>query len=90
MGRNLFEPGVAYPTDEMGDFVELYGTVTGVSDKLVTVDTDAGTYSGVCELPEPKIGYEAKIRIYRIGGGWYPDHRVTEWSSTRIPRPIGM
>jgi hypothetical protein len=84
----LFKPGVVYPSDWVGPYVELHGTVTAVSeheegdDAMVTVKTPEGEFDGVTPRP-PKVGYSATIHVYNSGGGWYPDNRVVGWSANR-------
>lgn len=82
----LFDHRYVYPSDDVGPYVELKGTVIAVGDHLgdacsVKVETDKGTFTGYWNHPttSPKVGYNASIRIYDAGGGWYPDNRITGW-----------
>lgn len=95
----LFEPGYVYPSDrEGGCYLELEGDVIAVDDidvggsdlreVGVTVRTDKGEFRGFTQYPRsstfhPQVGHRARIRVYDIGGGWYPDHRITGfWTRT--------
>lgn len=75
----------AYPCDEVGPYEDLEGPVTEVRGELcgeypVTVLTDRGPVTGWTPRP-PKAGYTATVRVYRAGGGWYPDNRIMSWSA---------
>lgn len=83
----LFDPNVVYPLDEVGPYIELEGKVAHVGKQdnpdhevLVTVQTKHGEFKGVTSRP-PRPGFSARIRVYNAGGGFYPDNRITGWSS---------
>ena len=88
----LFDPNLVYPADEGGRFVDLIGTVIEVDNThhdsfeweeiKVVVQTEQGTYEGYTPRP-PKVGYQATIRVYDAGGGWYPDNRIVGWSEEK-------
>lgn len=81
MKKRLFDRNLVYPSDSIGPFTELLGVVTVVDELEVTVRTpEHGEFTGFASQP-PKVGYIAWIRIYNAGGGWYPDNRITRWSS---------
>ena len=87
---SLFDDRLVYPSDGKGSYTELTGVVVGVREKSdpddrweevrVDVYTQEGTFSGYTPRP-PKVGYMATIRIYRIGGGWYPDNEIIRWAA---------
>lgn len=89
MTKQLFESGVVYPSDSYGGrYVELVGKVTQVhpnthdgDDVRVTVNVpEFGEFDGwAWRRSVPNTGYEATIRVYDIGGGWYRDHRIVGW-----------
>lgn len=87
---SLFDRTLVYPSDHIGPYVELDGTVTNVrsligeDEALIDVQTIKGLFTGVSRPPFPEVGYEARIRIYDAGGGFYPDNRVTGWSRTPV------
>lgn len=83
--KPLFERGVVYPRDEVGEYVELTGVVLSVGEQeyaddevAVVVKTDRGECTGWTNYP-PKIGYTAVIHLYNWGGGWYPDDSIVSW-----------
>jgi hypothetical protein len=86
----IFKPGVSYPSDSTGPFIDLEGPVMSLEDKddesdpdeevCVSVLTEHGIIKGWTSRP-PKVGYKATIRVYRIGGGWYPDFIIKGWES---------
>ncbi len=82
----LFHDEFVYPSDENGRYTELTGEVIGVgepisNDVAVKVQTNLGEFVGYYLAKyAPKIGYFAKIRIYEIGGGHYPDNQIKGWS----------
>ena len=89
MAQPLWQKGVIYPSDEVGEYVELEGTIVEIDDPMG--DTVAMKVSvpgrGVWTVFDylthymPKVGYDATIRTYRWGGGWYPDDRLMSWRS---------
>ena len=79
-----------YPSNRNGRYVELVGKVIGVGEPLtdsvaITVETRRGTFTGYYGKPDalPKIGYEANVRVYEGGGGWYPDNEIVSWGPYR-------
>jgi|SRR5579863_6449648 len=89
--RKLFDPKYALPCDEVGPFEDVVGIVTYVDDERLThgevqvkVMTEFGEFTGYTggSTHVPKVGYAARMHIYQIGGGWYPDDRVVGWSSS--------
>jgi hypothetical protein len=97
---SLFDPNLVYPSDEVGPYLELHGDVLAVGASLsvtmyearVNVRTPQGEFYGYTRWPwreggfVPEAGMRATVRIYRAGGGWYPDNRIT---SVWRPRPLG-
>lgn len=89
--NRLFEPGFTYPSDSTGPYTELEGEVVelGEPDEFegrttvnVYVNTERGKMSGWYEGSHPPYpGCRATLRVYRSGGGWYPDDIITSWSS---------
>lgn len=83
----LFDRSFVYPSDEIGPYIELYGIVESVGDTTgedvsVTVSTDKGKFVGYyLSKHAPPIGSRASIRVYDAGGGFYPDNKITGWSS---------
>lgn len=84
----LFELGYVYPSDSTGEYTDLKGEVVAVRQPFpdsvcVTVRTKHGTFDGWTDrvMPLPEVGYRATIRMYRAGGGWYPDNIIKSWSS---------
>lgn len=89
--KRLFEDDVVYPMDDVGPYNEVQGLVVGVSELetegdcvKVTLDTEFGRQSGFWTVSpisraHPVIGDTATLRVYRSGGGWYPDDRITGW-----------
>ncbi len=81
----LFDPNFVYPSDGMGPYVELEGTVLGVSDfGAVEVRVpEHGEFTGYNETMfkcrQPKAGDTVIIRVYVKGGGWYPDNKIVQW-----------
>jgi len=84
------------PWDFIGPYVEATGLVIAVESidqddpegqTEVTIRTpDGSTARGwILSRRAPKVGYTATIRLYEAGGGWYPDDRVTSWSSPPLP-----
>lgn len=71
-------------------YTELEGEIVFIDCEFgqIDVEIDNKIYTGYCDwissaTPKnriPKIGWKAKIRIYKIGGGFYPDNRVLGWS----------
>jgi len=89
---NLFQDNLVYPNDDTGSYVELYGKVVETEEFLgrINVEVDGIVYTGYNSFYEkhpedhmPKIGYYAKIKIYRCGGGFYRDNRITGWSKEK-------
>lgn len=84
----LFQNGLVYPSDNIGPYVDLPGTVVTVDDDPlddhveVKVDTgDRGIFSGwILARIKPDVGCLATVRVYRAGGGFYPDNRIVGWS----------
>jgi len=84
---SLFEPGLVYPSDSTGPYVDLEGEVVAVKgsalededDYFARVRTPKGEFECVGKKPGPERGYRARIRVYRSGGGWYPDDIVISW-----------
>jgi len=96
-GETLFQQSLTYPQDDTGEYTELVGEVvklgTPIGDDVsVQVKTARGTYTGYTQTPPPKIGNWARIRIYRAGGGWYPDNIITGWwwFAEAAGRPTGV
>lgn len=93
MAKQRFEPGVAYPCDAVGAYVEYEGTVTKVhddhpEDDEVRIDVHVegeGDFYGYWLMPKraPKVGYLTTIRVYDMGGGFYPENSIRGWRSTR-------
>jgi hypothetical protein len=86
----LFDFAVAYPSDDVGPYLELWGKVLTVSERFYTgqaieVRTNEGVFSGYTNYsPKPSsCVWWAKIRIYDSGGGFYPDNKIMEWTSTK-------
>lgn len=89
----LFDPNLVYPCDSTGPYTELGGTIVSVGEPLhdddldnsvaVKVETSEGAFTGYLTYSRmlPEVGYRAIIRLYRSGGGWYPDDRIVGWSS---------
>ena len=90
----LFEPGLVYPSDDVGFYDDLTGEVVSVkrhdSDDdydygSVDVKTEHGIFTGWTLVKYlPKIGYSATIRVYDAGGGFYPDNRITGWRANDL------
>lgn len=88
-----FDLDVVYPSDSIGPYVELSGTVTRVDAEYggIDVEVEEGgapfVVTGYNELyrqrPEhaPRVGYTAQVRIYMSGGGFYPDNKIMGWRS---------
>lgn len=90
--KPVFERGRRYPHDGVSEYVDLDGEVLTVgsghvddvddNEVRVTVRTrehgefTAYTFKGATR---PPIGSRATVRLYVIGGGWYPDDRVVGW-----------
>jgi hypothetical protein len=88
----LFEPNTVYPNDSgvggMGEYIDVEGEIISVGPSLddavkVTISSKHGAVSGWAHGPtgsyfstHPMVGSRATIRVYRSGGGWYPDNRV--------------
>lgn len=90
MSKVLFEDGIAYPTDEVGEYIELEGKVValevefGIVDVLVKMDgSTTRILTGIWPISSgrhaPDYGCIATIRVYRSGGGRYPDNKITSW-----------
>jgi len=88
----LFNPHLVYPSDEFGPYLELVGQVTSVNDPLsggevgVKVQTERGQFTAyVCKFMAEavKMGKWVRVRVYDVGGGWYPDNRVMSISQDR-------
>ena len=90
-GKRMIKPDLVYSMDEVGPHIDLVGTVIEVGDKhpdwdddweeiKVIVQTEQGIFYGWTPRP-PKVGYQATIRIYHVGGGWYPDNRIIGWTT---------
>lgn len=88
----LFSPNFVYPNDGKSDYVELEGRITFVEPKQfrdgayqIDVVTDHGVFTGYWDGPPsitgPEIGYMARIRVYRSGGGYYPDNEIRGWTT---------
>ena len=85
----IFDPNLVYPADRFGRYQELRGIIINFKDidilDWVTADviTMEGQYrvygDRISHLP--KVGYQAKIRVYEQGGGDYLDSRLMGWSS---------
>lgn len=80
----MFDRNFVYPSDNVGFYIKLEGTISEVSKCFdgwkAAVKTDKGTFTGYGEYHMPCIGYLARIRIYDSGGGFYPDNSITGWS----------
>lgn len=100
----LFDPNLVYPSDaEGGRYLELEGTIVDVSAAIAyrglitipcVVRTDRGDFHGFARTPMgnrllPEVGWFATIRVYDLGGGWYPDHRIVSYGSLRSPPGAG-
>jgi hypothetical protein len=95
----LFDPKLVYPSDDVGPYQEFEGEIIKTEDLSdlgyvhVHVDVpNVGVLSGYWYIPgslrqnnkiRPRVGGTARIRIYNSGGGWYPDDRITGWTSPR-------
>jgi hypothetical protein len=81
----LFKSGFVYPNDQYGgEYEDLDGIIRSVrlitDSYAVDVETPEGKFTGYWpKLISPKISYMATIRVYRCGGGWYPDNRIIHW-----------
>jgi hypothetical protein len=100
---SLFEPGVVYPSDHVGEYVEVSGVILEVGEPLsdsvsVTIEVPPGvrgegrhtgywTGPGIERGDLPPVGGKATLHLYRAGGGWYPDDRVVSWSAGPAPKP---
>jgi len=98
---SLFKPGFSYPSDrEGGRYIELTAEVIEIIYKLegdiddfhLRVRTESGVLDGWLRVPSssefvPKVGHHTIIRVYDIGGGWYPDNRI---NSCGPPTLIGL
>ena len=97
--KKLFEPGFVYPCDGIGEYEDLTGEIVGVDefdddDDCVAVKVKiegiegCGVITGFWRLPStrsaPKLGHYAKIKVYRSGGGFYPDDIITGWSVNKF------
>lgn len=87
--KQLFEPGFVYPSDHLGCYTELNGRIVEIDDRddfdylFIFVQTEYGIFRGVWRPiggHKPKVDYYAKIKVYRYGGGFYPDDVITSWS----------
>jgi hypothetical protein len=85
--NELFKRDLVYPSDEVGAFEELIGVAThvgqanGDNETRVEVTTlEHGIFTAYARNYPPLVGSTCKIRVYRSGGGFYPDHRVMSWS----------
>lgn len=84
MEERLFDPNLVYPSDEMGEYIELVGEITEMGGPFwhfvsVTVRAKKGVFKGFWDTRSghsPKVGQWARIRIYNSGGGFYPDDRI--------------
>ena len=91
----LFDRNFVYPCDDVGAYVELTGEIIEVGKPLggdccVVVKTEHGVFSGFYWAEyAPQTGYTAKIRIYNVGGGFYPDNKIIEWSALDIKEKHG-
>ncbi len=80
----LFDPRFVYPSDRIGRYQEFEGDVVDArwDDEVtfLTVRTEYGDFEGVVRrrirTGRPK---RACIRVYDIGGGFYPDHLIQEY-----------
>ena len=87
--KKLFNPDFVYPSDDVGPYVELDGTIVKIGEPSfysvrIDVKTERGILSGyTTHLPKslPQIGWKAIIRLYNSGGGWYPDDKIVGWTS---------
>ena len=83
--NRLFDNTFVYPSDEKGTYIDLDGEVIRVGEPLsndvgITVKTHLGTYTGYTYFKHaPHVGCIATIRVYRSGGGWYPDNKIVGW-----------
>ncbi len=84
----LFDLSVVYPSDKTGEYQDLEGPVVGIESDddighFVTVQTIKGVFRGWIHPditgPMPQVGYRATIRLYRSGGGWYPEDKIISW-----------
>ncbi len=84
---NLFDNNLVYPCDDVGEYVVLDGVISFIetTDRgyYIKVGTMHGIFGGwqASLRAKPKIGYSARIQIYRSGGGYYPDNRIVGWSA---------
>lgn len=82
----LFDPDFVYPSDEMGPYVDLEGTVIGVSEfgSVKVAVPEHGEFTGyneaMFEKIQAKAGDKVTIRVYDAGGGWYPDNKIVSWT----------
>jgi hypothetical protein len=83
----LFDRNYVYPSDQWGgEFEERDGVIKSVRliDDFYSIDVETqeglitGYFPKLTGTP-PEVGYMATIRIYRCGGGWYPDNRIVHW-----------
>lgn len=82
----LFSPDFAYPCDHVGAYIELDGTIVNVHKPLgdcvgLDVETKEGCFTGYWHAPDhtPEVGFQATVRVYHAGGGFYPDNRIVRW-----------
>ena len=82
MPRPVFQPGLVYPRDRVGEYTEREGTVikvvVDVSVRVTMRTKDWGDITGYRErpMPLPQVGDWVRMRVYR-----YEDNRVIEWSA---------
>ncbi len=93
----LFEPGLKYPRDRVGEYVDVIGEVVLFEeDGCVTISTSYGNIRGWTDEDGPITRYAmqnpgvlkyAHIRVYNAGGGWYPDNKLIAISRDRESLP---
>jgi hypothetical protein len=93
--KRLFPEGYhkTFPCDVNGHYRTLSGKIVSINNGFkredgtfdlvkVEVMTEYGClYGFITTPPKPKVGYDAKIRVYNCGGGWYPDDLIEWWSN---------
>lgn len=75
---------VSFGRDKTGEYIDHSGIVVKVEEQLsydypIYVCTEYGDLLGFTPNGPPNVGDIATIRVYRCGGGWYPDSRIIDW-----------
>ena len=86
-----FDPNLVYPSDEVGQWVEISGPITQVDEIAqlikIVIDSEYGHIEGYVAEPMydfVKKARYARIRVYESGGGCYPDNRVRALSTCEL------